>query len=133
MVQDLVSDFVCRLNNARLARLNEFEMPASKVIIALAKCLKEEGYLTRVRVVRGEKGFMLNVELKWVGRNENPIHGIRRVSRPGLRRYTGYREMAKHPILDGLGVAVVSTSSGVMTDRDAISKKLGGELLCQVW
>lgn len=133
MVQDLVSDFCVRLNNAKLARLPAFEMPASKVVVALAKVLQDVGYVEKVRLVRSDNRLKLHVDLKWVGRNESPIHGIKRVSKPGLRRYSGYVDLKKWPVLNGLGVAVVSTSSGVMTDKEAIRRKLGGEVLCQVW
>jgi small subunit ribosomal protein S8 len=128
---DPISDFLTRLRNAVRAKLPECSAPHSKMKAALAQILKEEGYILDYRVDSDRSGHKaLVVRLKYV--DAQPVIGnLRRLSTPGRRVYCGYREIPR--VLNGMGVAIVSTSQGLLKDRDARRRKLGGELVCSVW
>jgi len=127
---DPISDMLTRIRNAQAAGLDVVEMPFSKLKGEVVGVLKHEGYLTDF-VVEGGKKKVLRVYLKYTEDHEPVIRGIRRESRPGLRRYVPAGKIPR--VLSGLGVAVLSTSSGVMTDKEARKQKVGGEVLCSVW
>ncbi|MEQ6291008.1 30S ribosomal protein S8 [Vogesella sp. GCM10023246] len=128
-MQDPISDMLTRIRNGQRANKVSVAMPSSKLKVAIAQVLKDEGYIESFAVTGEEKKPVLEVELKYyVGRPV--IERIERVSRPGLRVYKGSTEIPK--VMNGLGVAIVSTSSGVMTDRKARAAGIGGELLCVV-
>lgn len=128
-MQDPISDMLTRIRNAQRAAKTSVAMPSSKLKIAIAQVLQEEGYIESYSVAGEEKKPVLEIELKYyVGRPV--IEKIERVSRPGLRVYKGSNDIPK--VMNGLGVAIVSTSSGVMTDRKARAAGIGGELLCIV-
>jgi small subunit ribosomal protein S8 len=130
---DPIADMLTRVRNANTAMHDEVKMPSSKKKEALAAILKKEGYIEDFSVApNGERpGHTLIVTLKYSPERERTISGLRRVSKPGLRVYKPAQEVPR--VLGGLGVAVVSTSQGLMTDREARKRNVGGEVLCFVW
>ncbi len=128
-MQDPIADMFTRIRNAQRANHVEVALPSSKVKIAIAKVLQEEGYISGFEVETEAHKTTLKIALKYF--NEKPvIEMIRRISRPGLRKYTSAKEMPE--VMDKLGVAIVSTSQGVMTGRAAVAAGQGGEILCYV-
>jgi small subunit ribosomal protein S8 len=128
---DPISDFLTRIRNAILARHTEVVSPSSKLKVRIADLLKDEGYLAGYTVRETEKFPELVVRLRWADPRTNAITGVRRRSRPGQRTYVGKDAIPK--IRSGLGIAILSTSRGLMTDRAARKAGVGGELLCEVW
>jgi small subunit ribosomal protein S8 len=128
-MSDPISDMLTRIRNAGRALLPAVELPHSRMKESVAKILKSEGYVADV-AVEGAAVKKLKIQLKYQGK-KNVIEGLKRVSRPGLRRYVGSTEIPR--VLSGMGVSIVSTSEGVMTGAQAKKKNLGGELLCYVW
>ena len=128
---DPISDFLTRIRNAILARHTEVISPSSKLKVRIADLLKDEGYLAGHTVRETEKGPELVVRLRWADPRTNAITGVRRRSRPGQRTYVGKDSIPK--IRSGLGIAILSTSRGLMTDWAARKAGVGGELLCEVW
>jgi len=128
-MSDPIADMLTRIRNAGRALRPVVELPHSRVKESVAKILKSEGYVSEV-AVDGKVAKKISIRLKYNGK-KNVIEGLKRVSRPGLRRYVGATEIPR--VLGGLGISVVSTSEGVMTGTDAKKKNLGGELLCYVW
>jgi small subunit ribosomal protein S8 len=130
-MNDPISDFLTRLRNASQARLAECVLPHSRLKASLAKILSSEGYVGAVSEAADEAGHKtLVVQMKYVD-GVPAITGIKRVSTPGRRLYTRYTEIPR--VLNGLGISILSTSHGLMKDRDARRNKLGGELVCNVW
>ncbi|GAA0524720.1 30S ribosomal protein S8 [Saccharopolyspora subtropica] len=128
---DPIADMLTRLRNGNSAYHDEVVMPHSKLKANIAEILKREGYVAGSRVEEGEKGKQLVVELKYGPNRERSIAGLRRVSKPGLRVYAKSTNLPK--VLGGLGIAIISTSGGLMTDRQAMKKGVGGEVLAYVW
>ena len=128
-MNDPISDMLTRIRNANQALLPTVELPHSKIKESIAGILKREGYITDF-AVEGKLPKTIKVKLKYQGK-KSIIEGMRRVSTPGLRRYVGATEIPR--VRGGLGVAVVSTSEGLLTDVQARRKKIGGELICYVW
>ncbi|HEX9048065.1 MAG TPA: 30S ribosomal protein S8, partial [Verrucomicrobiae bacterium] len=126
---DPISDMLTRIRNAGAAHLPTVEMPHSRIKESIANILKTEGYVTDVAVA-GEVKKKITIRLKFNGK-KSVIEGLKRISKPGLRRYVGSTEIPR--VRGGLGVAIVSTSEGVFTDAQARKKNLGGELLCYIW
>lgn len=133
MMTDPIADMLTRLRNANTAMHDEVAMPSSKVKEALAELLKKEGYIEDFAVADNtdRPGRTLTVTMKYSPERARIISGIKRVSKPGLRVYTKSDKIPR--VLGGLGVAVVSTSQGLMTDREARKRHMGGEILCFVW
>jgi len=131
MMTDTVSDMLARIRNAGGARHAEMTCPASKLKIAVAKVLSEEGFVGVIRLGGDEKKPTLTVELRYQDDGRLMIEGMRRVSKPGRRIYLGADEVKQ--VREGLGMAVLSTSRGVLCDRDARAQKVGGEVICEVW
>lgn len=129
MLSDPISDLLCRLRNAARAQHTDVLIPHSRLKLSIAEVLKQEGYLTEV-AVEGASRKQIRVKLRYAGK-KSVIEGLRRLSSPGRRVYAKADSIPK--VRGGLGVVVVSTSSGVVTDREARRKNLGGELLCSVW
>lgn len=128
---DPIADMLTRIRNANQALLEKVDMPASRFKVEIAKTLKAEGFIRAYKLIDDNKQGVLRVYLKFGPGNERVILGLRRVSRPGLRVY---RKAAQIPrVMSGLGVAIVSTSQGVMTGKQARQRLLGGEVLCTVW
>ena len=135
MMTDPIADMLTRIRNAALARHDRTEMPASKLKAAIAEILKSEGYITDVRPSEDADANSpqkkLTIVLKYGQGRQSAIDGIRRVSRPGRRVYVRHDRIPK--VYSGLGISILSTSHGLMSDREARKHKLGGELLCEVW
>lgn len=133
MVTDPIADLLARIRNAALARHDVTRVPASRMKLSVAELLKKEGYVADVRSEEwGPKRVRtLTITLKYTQERGAAFNGLRRVSRPGRRVYVGYKNIPR--TLNGLGVSILSTSQGLMTDREARARKLGGELLCEVW
>jgi small subunit ribosomal protein S8 len=128
-MMDPISDMLTRIRNAGRALLPEVEMPHSKLKENIAHVLKREGYVADVSV-EGKTAKKLKLKLKYAGR-KSVIEGIKRVSTPGLRRYSGATDLPR--VLGGLGTSIISTSQGIMTGTEAKKKNVGGEMLCVVW
>lgn len=128
---DPVADLLTRLRNASRERHEKLEVPASRLKANIVRVLKEEGYIKNFRLQREEGRPMIKVYLKYTDEGSAVIQGIKRISRPGLRRYSGYDDVPRP--LSGAGIAIVSTSRGVMTGQKARTQKVGGEILCEVW
>lgn len=131
VITDPISDMLTRIRNGINARHMKVPMPLSKLKIRIADCLKEEGFIENYEVQRATNPPTLTVQLKYDHNRECVITGLKRVSRPGLRRYVSTDQI---PVIrNGLGISIISTSAGVMTDREAKRKHVGGELVCTVW
>jgi small subunit ribosomal protein S8 len=128
---DPVADFLTRLRNANSAFHEEINLPYSKLKANIAEILKAEGYISAITITDAEVGKNLHVELKYGPNRERSISGIKRVSKPGLRVYAKSTEIPR--VLGGLGIAILSTSSGLLTDRQATKKGVGGEVIAYVW
>ena len=128
---DPLSDFLTRIRNANLARHASVSIPASKMKKSMAEILKQEGFIRDFEFVEDNKQGVINVFLKYGEDQERVITGIKRVSKPGLRKYAKAEDMPK--VLNGLGIAIVSTSMGVVTDKVARANQVGGEVLAYVW
>ena len=130
---DPLADMLTRIRNANTAMHDDVSMPASKLKESLAGVLHKEGYITDYKVVDndGRPGSTLKIDMKYSPSRDRVISGLKRVSKPGLRVYTKSNEIPR--VLGGLGVAVVSTSRGLMSDREARKRRMGGEILCYVW
>ncbi len=128
---DPVADFLTRLRNANSAYHESVSLPYSKLKANIAEILKSEGYIASIKVEDAKVGKTLTIDLKFGPNRERSIAGIKRVSKPGLRVYAKSTELPR--VLGGLGIAILSTSSGLLTDRQAAKKGVGGEVLAYVW
>ena len=131
VVTDTIADMLTRIRNANAMRYQEVSIPASNLKISLAKILKEEGFIEDYKLVSDDVQGTILVTLKYGQNKERVITGLKRISKPGLRVYAKAGEVPK--VLNGLGIAVISTSHGVMTDKEARKENLGGEVLCYIW
>jgi small subunit ribosomal protein S8 len=131
-VNDTIADMLTRIRNANLARHQTTEVPSTKMTRSIAKVLRDEGFITDYSEVGDGPKRNLVIALKYKGKNRRPIiTTLKRISKPGLRVYSNQRDLPR--VLGGIGIAIISTSSGIMTDRDARRQGLGGEVLCYVW
>ncbi|MFC1901924.1 30S ribosomal protein S8 [Chloroflexota bacterium] len=130
-VSDPIADMLTRIRNAIMARHDSVLVPASKMKLAIARILKEEGFISDYEVVKGAPHRDIKVYLKYMEDNKPVISGLRRVSRPGLRVYVQKKEIPR--VYGGLGIAIISTSKGVRTGQQTWRQGSGGELLCYVW
>ena len=128
---DPIADMLTRIRNALLARQERVDIPASKMKVSLARILKDEGYIRNYKVFKDEKQGVLRVLLKYNSQNEPVIKGIKRESKPSRRIYVGREEIPW--VLSGMGLGILSTSKGILTDREARQQNVGGELICLVW
>ncbi len=128
---DPIADMLTRIRNANTASHDTVEIPASKLKLEIARILKDEGYIENFEKVDGAKGPLIRIELRYGEDRSKTIHGVTRVSKPGLRVYARSGKLPK--VLGGMGTAIVSTSSGLMTGKQAARKKLGGEVIAHVW
>jgi len=132
MMTDPIADMLTRIRNAGLARHDRTELPASRLKEAVAKILKSEGFIADVRPSEGEEGVKkLTIVLKYGRDRQSAIDGVKRISRPGRRVYVRHDRIPR--VLSGLGISILSTSRGLMSDREARRQKIGGELICEVW
>jgi small subunit ribosomal protein S8 len=130
-VTDPIADMLTRVRNAVMVRHDSVMMPSSKMKLAIASILKEEGFISDYEVVRDKTQRVIKIHLKYRERNEPVISGLERVSKPGLRVYVQKKEIPR--VYGGLGVAIMSTPEGVMTGQQAWRRGVGGELLCYIW
>lgn len=130
-ITDPIADMLTRIRNANSAKHQTVDVPVSKMKTAIAEILKEEGYIKGYEIVDDGKQGMIRITLKYGVNKEKVISGIERVSKPGLRVYAGADELPR--VLKGLGIAIISTSRGIMTDKKARSLHTGGEVLAFVW
>ena len=130
-ISDVIADMLTRIRNANDAKHETVDIPASNLKKSIAQILLEEGYIKNYQIVEDGKQGIIRVTLKYAAGKQKVIHGLRRVSKPGLRIYSNCEDMPK--VMNGLGIAIVSTSKGVMTDKKARLANVGGEILAFVW
>lgn len=130
VMTDPIADMLTRIRNANAMKHETVDMPASKLKTQILEVLKKEGYIIGYKVVKGEVQDTLRVSLKYLA-NERVVKGLKRISKPGLRVYAKNTEIPK--VLNGLGIAVISTSKGLLTDREARKQNVGGEILAYIW
>jgi small subunit ribosomal protein S8 len=130
-VTDPIADMLTRIRNAHLARHEHVLIPASKLKLEIAKVLKGQGYIQKYDLVDDKRHGQIRVHLRYDQDGKPVITGLRRVSRPGMRVYVDAKRVPR--VMGGLGISVLSTSRGVLTDRDARRQRVGGEVICQVW
>ena len=128
---DPIADMLTRIRNANQMRYKEVEVPASKIKIEIARILKDEGFISDYKVKKNDVQSIIVLSLKYGEKKERVITGLKRISKPGLRVYAKASELPR--VLNGLGIAIVSTSHGVMTDKDARNQSLGGEVMAYIW
>ncbi len=131
VMTDPIADFLTRIRNANMVMHEKVEIPASKTKIALAEILKNEGFIKDYEQIEDGKQGIIRVYLKYGANKEKVITGLRRISKPGLKVYCKRDEIPK--VLGGLGIAIISTSKGIVTDKEARKLGLGGEVICYVW
>ncbi len=131
MMTDPIADMLTRIRNAVLVERQHVEMPLSKVKRGVAEVLKREGYIWDWKEVEQQPVSEIRIELKYGPNGERVIQNLRRISKPGRRVYSKARDL--RPVLNGLGISIISTSRGVVSDREARQRNLGGEVLCEVW
>jgi small subunit ribosomal protein S8 len=131
MMTDPIADMLTRIRNGSMARHDRIEMPHSKLKEHVASVMKSEGYLDDVRVSEGEEFKTLTLVLRYGRDRQSAIDGVKRISTPGRRVYVGHDRIDR--VCSGMGISILSTSRGVMTDRDARRQRVGGELLCEIW
>lgn len=130
-VTDFVGDFLTVIRNASNAHKEKVTLPASKLTVKIAEVLKTEGFVDNVKPFTENKKQFVRIHLKYIQGKRPALQGLKRLSKPGRRRYVGSEEIPR--VQGGLGVAIISTSKGILTDREARKSKLGGELLCTAW
>ena len=131
VMTDPIADMLTRIRNANQMRHENVTVPASTLKINILNVLNEEGFIADYELVKDEKQGLVTIALKYTSENERVIKGLKRISKPGLKVYAQVDELPR--VLNGLGIAIISTSKGVMTDRDARKQNLGGEVLAYVW
>ncbi|MBP3461618.1 MAG: 30S ribosomal protein S8 [Bacilli bacterium] len=130
-VTDPIADMLTRIRNANQMRYKEVEVPASKMKISIAEILKNEGYIADYKIKKNNVQDIIVLNLKYGQNKERVITGLKRISKPGLRVYAKAEELPR--VLNGLGIAIISTSKGLMVDREARKESLGGEVLAYIW
>lgn len=130
-ITDPIADMLTRIRNANTAKHETVDIPASNMKKAIAEILNDEGYIKGYQIIEDGKQGVIRITLKYAGNKEKVISGIQRVSKPGLRMYAPADELPR--VLKGLGIAIISTSKGIMTDKKARSEHIGGEVLAFVW
>jgi len=130
-ISDPVGDMLTRIRNALIARKDQTTMPASQMKLAIAKILKEEGFIKDYEIVKDQKFRTMRVWLRYTGKKQPVLTGLKRISKPGLRVYVKAKDMPR--VVGGMGIAIVTTPNGVMTADSARHENVGGEVLCHVW
>jgi len=131
MVTDPIADMLTRIRNAVMIKTEKVDIPASKMKVEVAKILKEEGFIKSYKILKDKKQGILRVTLKYTVDNERILTGLKRVSKPGRRVYVGKDEVPK--VMGGVGIAVVTTPRGILSDRECRREGVGGEVLCYIW
>jgi len=129
-MSDPISDMLTRIRNAGKAKFNTVDIPGSKIKIELAKILKNEGFIKNYKFIKDNKQGILSLYLKYHGQ-ASAFYGLKRISKPGRRVYIKGKDIK--PVLNGMGISIISTSNGIMTDKSAIKDNIGGEVLCNIW
>jgi small subunit ribosomal protein S8 len=130
MMTDPIADMLTRIRNAALIKAEKVDVPASRMKLEISKILKEEGFIRAYKILKDKKQGVLRLTLKYVD-NENVISGLRRVSKPGRRVYVGNKEIPR--VMGGVGIAILTTSQGILSDKSCRRDSLGGEVICYVW
>jgi small subunit ribosomal protein S8 len=130
-MSDPIADMLTRIRNATRARFNSVDIPGSRLKIDLAKILKDEGFVRNYKVIKDGKQGILRIYLKYGADRESVIYGMKRISKPSRRVYVRSKDVK--PVMNGMGLAILSTSKGVMTDKKARRENVGGEILCNIW
>lgn len=130
-MNDPIADFLTRIRNAQMAKFSKVDIPASNLLKEMTRIMKEAGYIINYTLIEDQKQGLIRIYLKYGTQKKPAITGLKRVSRPGLRRYVGATDIPR--VLNGLGIAVLSTSKGLLTDKQAKKDKVGGEVLCYIW
>ncbi|HDL90480.1 MAG TPA: 30S ribosomal protein S8 [Thermodesulforhabdus norvegica] len=131
VMTDPIADFLVRIANAQMARHDKVDIPASKMKLSITRILKEEGYIKHYKYIKDNKQGIIRIHLKYDENRRAAIMGLKRISKPGRRVYVGCDEIPR--VLNGLGIAILSTSQGILTDKEARKRRVGGELLCAIW
>lgn len=130
-LSDPISDMLTRIRNGAKARFKSVDIPGSRLKTEVAKILKDEGYIRNYKFIKDDRQGVLRVFLKYGTDQESVIYGLERVSKPSRRVYVGAESI--EPVMNGMGIAILSTSRGIMTDKKARAEKVGGEILCNIW
>lgn len=130
-MSDPIADLLTRIRNAEKAKFQSVDIPGSRLKIEIARVLKEQGYIKNYKFIEDNKQGILRVYLKYGPQNASTIYGLKRISKPSIRRYVKSKDIKS--VLNGLGIAILSTSKGVMTDKQAKEQNVGGEILCHIW
>ncbi len=131
VMTDPIADLLTRIRNGCMARFEKVDLPASTMKLGIAKVLKDEGYIKNYKLIKDKRQGTLRIFLKYDEENVAVISGLERVSKPSCRIHVGYDQIP--PVLNGLGTTILSTSKGILPDREARKQKVGGEILCKVW
>jgi len=130
-MSDPLADMLTRIRNAGMVRYETVDIPMSNLKVGVAKVLRDEGYISDYKIIEDNRQGILRIALKYGPNNERGISGLRRVSKPGLRKYVKADDIPK--VMSGLGISILSTSKGIITDREARRLSIGGEILCEAW
>ena len=130
-ITDPIADLLTRVRNGLTAKKEFVEVPNSKIKLAIANILEQEGYVSKVETMEGNVQGIIKITLKYAGKNDKVITGLKRISKPGLRVYAEVDNIPK--VLNGMGIAILSTSKGIMTDKEARANHVGGEVLAYIW
>lgn len=130
-ITDPIADMLTRIRNAAKAKINSVDIPNSKIKLEIAKVMKTEGYIRNFKIIQDQKQGTLRLYLKYAQSNTHAILGLLRISKPSRRVYAKSLEI--RPVLNGMGIAILSTSKGILTDKQARQAKIGGEILCNIW
>lgn len=128
---DPIADMLTRIRNAGKAKLKSVDVPGSKLKIEIAKVMQEQGYIKNYKIIEDDKQGILRLYLKYDEKQTHAVYGLERVSKPSRRIYSKSQDIK--PVLNGLGIAILSTSKGIMTDKQARTQNVGGEVLCKIW
>ncbi len=131
MMTDPIADMLTRMRNAIQIKNEKVDIPASKIKVEVAKILKEEGFIKSYKIIKDKRQGTLRITLKYTNANEPVITGLKRISKPGRRLYVGKENITR--VMGNVGIAIITTSKGILTDRDCRLQGVGGEVLCQVW
>jgi len=131
MMTDVISDMLTRIRNAIFVKTDKVDIPASRLKIEIAKILKEEGFIKSYKIIKDKKQGVLRINLKYTQEGDSFITNLKRISKPGRRVYVS-KDKIPH-VMGGLGIAILTTSQGVMTDKECRQKGIGGEVICYVW
>lgn len=131
MLTDPISDMLTRMRNAILIKSEKVDIPASKMKVEIAKILKEEGFIKSYKIIKDKKQGILRVTLKYTSESEPVVSGLKRISKPGRRVYVGKDDVPR--VMGGVGIAIITTPKGILSDRECRNEGVGGEVLCYIW